>query len=107
VNPTTRLLAVRDIVTNSMTAKGISSGNDLSKKFAQDMQINLGSFAALLDVIERGINGRFQLARQFRWAALGGDPATGTPFAAYFLTRSINELIVCLDGVLADSSYSV
>jgi hypothetical protein len=108
MNPTARLLYVSYDVTSTMTVKGINYGGDISKRFAQDLGMKLGSFQSLLSAIQTTINKdkRLPLLQPLNWKKLGGNPSTGETFSQYYLQRSINELVIALDWVMSHSPYT-
>jgi hypothetical protein len=106
MDPTARVLLIGRDVTVTMTSVGIQFDNDLSKRFGPDLNMNLGSFQGLLNQIQNTINGdkQLHLVVPFDWKKISPAP-TGETFSQFFLVRSINSLILGIDGIVSHSPF--
>lgn len=108
MDATTRLLYIGNDVDAAMINRHINYHHDISKRFQQDLGLNLGGFQTLLNDIEALINQdhRLALLHPLDWKSLKGDPASGQTFSQYYWQRSVAELIRALDWVMAHSPYT-
>ncbi|MGO9434329.1 MAG: hypothetical protein ACLP00_08540 [Terracidiphilus sp.] len=107
MDPTQRVLQITQDVTIVMSSRHIPFHNDLNKKFSTDLQMSLGSFQGLLNLIQDKINTdpKLNLMHKLDWESLPGDPQSGDTFSQYYLSQSIRSLILGLDGVISHSPY--
>ena len=98
MDPTARLLRVGADVTTTITNSGIPFDGDFNKTFSADLKIKPTAFPQLLDKIESIINSDQLLPKlsPFSWSSVQN-------FSTYYYTKSVNNLIWAIDGMISHS----